>query len=249
MADIEIRLFRYFAMVAEERHFSRAAERLGITPPTLTHQIQELERRLGVRLCIRKPKTRVELTETGSRFLEQAQKVLRQAEEAERGAQGGTWRDRPYRDRLHDVGKLRRTGAGMREGLPARTSRDRDQSSARQTLTQLNRLAQNEIDIGFARPPNQYPPGLGGFVIHRQPLVSPFRATTRSRTATSHHARGAQGRSSSATHSRSISAFRLHRAVTKLAGFAPNDRGARPTCPRVLTYVSAGFGIGVARDR
>jgi LysR family cyn operon transcriptional activator len=40
MAVIETRLFHYFVVLADERHFSRAAARLGITPPTLTHQIR-----------------------------------------------------------------------------------------------------------------------------------------------------------------------------------------------------------------
>ena len=78
MTHIELRLFRYFVTLADELHFSRAAERLGISPPTLTHQIQKLEQQVGVRLCHRKPKTRVELTEAGARFLEQARNVLRQ---------------------------------------------------------------------------------------------------------------------------------------------------------------------------
>ncbi|MFD2032653.1 LysR family transcriptional regulator [Ancylobacter dichloromethanicus] len=47
---MDIRQFRYFITVAELLHFSRAAEVLGITPPSMTKQIQEIERDLGVRL-------------------------------------------------------------------------------------------------------------------------------------------------------------------------------------------------------
>src|SRR6266542_707590 len=42
MAEIETRLFRHFVVLAEEQHFSRAALRLKISPPTLTHQIKKL---------------------------------------------------------------------------------------------------------------------------------------------------------------------------------------------------------------
>ena len=67
MSDIELRLFRYFVALAEERHFARAALRLKITPPTLTHQIKKLESELGAKLALRKGNTLVTLTDAGQR--------------------------------------------------------------------------------------------------------------------------------------------------------------------------------------
>ena len=68
---MELRHFRYFVAVAEELHFSRAAERLGIAPSTLTVQIQEIERTLQARL-LQRTKRSVRLTGAGELFLEQA---------------------------------------------------------------------------------------------------------------------------------------------------------------------------------
>src|ERR1700761_1116784 len=82
MSDIESRLFRYFVAVAEEQHFARAAERLGISGPTLTQQIQKLESQLGARLLKRRGNTGVVVTEAGKRFLPRAREGLRQLEEA-----------------------------------------------------------------------------------------------------------------------------------------------------------------------
>ena len=86
MSSIELRLYRYFVAVAEERSFSRAAQLLDISPPTLTHQIQKLEKELNVRLLTRKTKTEVRLTQAGERLLESARDLLHQANEAELSA-------------------------------------------------------------------------------------------------------------------------------------------------------------------
>src|SRR5262245_1782742 len=83
MSDIETRLFRYFVALSDEQHFGRAAVNLGISPSTLTNQIQKLEARLGARLVERRGNTHIELTDTGKRFLERARNVLREADEAE----------------------------------------------------------------------------------------------------------------------------------------------------------------------
>ncbi|MGF6396123.1 DNA-binding transcriptional LysR family regulator [Pseudomonas plecoglossicida] len=73
---MEIRHFRYFLCVARHGHFTRAAEQLGIAPPTLSRQIQDMERELGVRLFERNQRE-VNLTAAGQALLIEAEQAVR----------------------------------------------------------------------------------------------------------------------------------------------------------------------------
>jgi len=83
---IEIRHLRYFLAVAEEKHFGRAADRLHITQPPLTRQIQQLERLLELKLFIR-TKRHVELTDAGAAFVDEAKDLLDRLDQAQKATQ------------------------------------------------------------------------------------------------------------------------------------------------------------------
>ena len=78
---MELRHLRYFITVAEELNFSRAALKLYTAQPSLSQQIKDLEEDVGVRL-LHRTKRKVELTEEGAVFLEQARLPLAQADQA-----------------------------------------------------------------------------------------------------------------------------------------------------------------------
>ena len=78
---MELRHLKYFVAVAEELNFARAARRVHIAQPSLTKQIQQLEQELGFPLLYR-TKKKVELLDTGHVLLDEAQRLLSQAEKA-----------------------------------------------------------------------------------------------------------------------------------------------------------------------
>src|SRR5918994_6641547 len=73
--DLHLRDLRYFVAVAEELHFTRAAERLHVSQPTLSRQIRLLERHLRCDLFVRQART-LRLTEAGAMLLSHARDVL-----------------------------------------------------------------------------------------------------------------------------------------------------------------------------
>jgi DNA-binding transcriptional LysR family regulator len=80
-ADLDLRLVRYFTVVAQHLHFGRAAEVLRLAQPSLSRQIRRLEEQLGARLLDRTSQG-TRLTEAGEVFLPQAKTLLRNADQA-----------------------------------------------------------------------------------------------------------------------------------------------------------------------
>ncbi|MBD3887431.1 LysR family transcriptional regulator [Phormidium tenue FACHB-886] len=145
---MELHDLRYFVAVAEDLHFGRAAERLHMTQPALSRQIQALEAELDVQL-FQRTKRSVQLTIAGQTFFEEARQILRRTEQAiqttKRVARG-------------EVGQLRLsfTASALRSVIPeiVRVFRARYPDvqltmSERCTHEQVAAFHNHQVDVGF----------------------------------------------------------------------------------------------------
>jgi DNA-binding transcriptional LysR family regulator len=149
---MELRQVRYFVAVAEELHFGRAAARLHISQPPLSHQIRCLERELQAPL-FQRTKRHVELTNAGRVFLEEARALVAQAEQAASSAQ---------RASRGEIGQLTvgcalwadfLSGARI-IGLFARRHPNVELELRDLTATeQISALEAGRINVGILRPP------------------------------------------------------------------------------------------------
>ncbi|GAA2889489.1 LysR substrate-binding domain-containing protein [Streptomyces mexicanus] len=141
-----------FVAVAEELHFGRAAERLRMTQPPLSRQIQLLENDLQVRLFDRTNRT-VRLTPAGRAFLVEARRLLKQAEtaalSARRVAAGGAGN---LAVGFTAAGAYAVLGALLeliREALPEVEVTLKEMV----TRDQVEQLREGGLDLGLVRPP------------------------------------------------------------------------------------------------
>jgi DNA-binding transcriptional LysR family regulator len=176
---MELRHLRYFIAVAEELHFTRAAERLHIGQPPLSQAIQALEADVGARLFDRTRRS-VRLTGAGAQFLADAYRILALSEQAAEGAR---------RAERGETGELR---IGFTFSTPLTPlfatviNRYRSQYPAvsltlheMATLPQLDAVAQRTLDLGFIRPPDgEAPPGLSLDRLREDPLVAVLPTTS-----------------------------------------------------------------------
>jgi DNA-binding transcriptional LysR family regulator len=169
---MELRHLRYFIAVAEELHFTRAAERLHIGQPPLSHAIQMLEADIGAQL-LERSKRWVRLTEAGRLFLDDARRILALAEQAAetarragRGEAGelriGFTYSTPLTPLFVEV--INR----YRQDFPLVTLTLHEMA----TLRQLEAIGQRTLDLGFVRPPEvAVPAGIRLTALREDPLM------------------------------------------------------------------------------
>lgn len=177
-----------FIAVAEELHFGRAADRLHMTQPPLSRQIQQLETELGVQLIDRSTRS-VALTPAGVAFLPEARRILQLAEGAMLTVQ---------RVPAGDLGTVvvGFTAASAHAVLPRLLERAREllpdvKLDLREMVTaaQIEGLATGELDLGMARPPLKRPGLVSRPLLHEQlvaalPAAHPLAVLPRQLTLT-----------------------------------------------------------------
>jgi DNA-binding transcriptional LysR family regulator len=171
--NIELRHLRYFVVLAEELHFSRAAQRLGISQPPLSQQIRDLELMVKARLFDRTNR-RVELTDAGRVFLTEARATLEQVQraatlvsQAEHGEVGelkiGFASSAPL------IAPFARTILAFRKACPGVHLVLEDQMTGRQ----IEALIAKRLQIGFIRSPHtpDLPDQIASIEFYREPLA------------------------------------------------------------------------------
>lgn len=140
--DLDLRLVRYFVVVADELHFGRAAAKLFISQPALSKQIRKLEEDIGAPLLARDSR-HVALTPRGERFLRQARRVLSIADQM-------LHEPEPDRVRIAHVFELD-TSRVVADAYLARFPDARVVESSMDGIRQLTALLNDQLDVAIIR--------------------------------------------------------------------------------------------------
>ncbi|HGH4221891.1 TPA: LysR substrate-binding domain-containing protein [Pseudomonas aeruginosa] len=244
---MELRHPRYFIAVAEELHFGRAAERLGISQPPLSQQIQALEEEIGARLFERTNR-RVELTDAGRLFLDESRQVLAQVDKAVLLAR---------RAHLGELGELKigfTSSAPFTSTIPSSIHAfrkaypdvhlDLQEMSSRQVL---KALLEESLQVGVIRP-LALPDAVHWVELFREPLVAVLRAD---------HPLAAGSEDGLAIAALAEEPFVFFPrsygtglydqviALTRQAGFSPRIAQEASEAMTIIGLVSAGLGVSI----
>ncbi|WP_343683276.1 LysR family transcriptional regulator [Acinetobacter baylyi] len=169
---MELRHIRYFLVVAEEKSFTRAAARLGISQPPLSMQIKNLEDEIGTELFYRSAQG-TELTPAGKAFLVSVQPIQERVAEAVQLAQQVA---------NGESGQLRLgfTGTSMLNLILPKSIRlfqhqypkIRLKLEEANSLLLMDRLLDDRLDIALVRPPDHVPEGLHLQLLMHEPLLA-----------------------------------------------------------------------------
>jgi DNA-binding transcriptional LysR family regulator len=245
---MELRHLRYFIAVAEERHVTRAARRLGMQQPPLSQQIHALERELGAQLLRRMPRG-VELTEAGRALLVDARAILAHVDHAlastrrtARGEQGrisiGFTSSAPF----HPL--VPRVVRAFRE-LHPRVSLSMEEGGSPELIEALRN---ERLDAAFVRTDVANPEGLAVETLLREPmLVAVPKGHALARSPRAPLPLNALADETFVVYRRG-SGPGLYDAITaacRAAGFSPRIGQEAPRVVSTLNFVAAGLGVSI----
>lgn len=242
--DIELRHLRYFVTVAEDLSFTRAAVRLNMAQPALSHQIRQLESRLGTSLFVRSP--RVALTPAGVAFLSAARRALTQVQQAAAiAAKVGAGRRALLHVGLSSAASMTKLPRAIRDFMakhPEIEVRMREMHST----DQLDALRAGALDVGVVRETTADQ----SFVMRemlREPLMIILPA--RHRLARLSAIRLARCADEPFVLFPRAGAPTLHDQIITMcreAGFMPRVENEAHEWHTIAALVAAGFGVSIA---
>ncbi len=243
---MELRHLQYFIAVAEERHFTRAAARVGIQQPPLSLQIRQLEAELGGPLFVRLPRD-VVLTELGEAFLPEARQVLERVARVKR---------RMQQISRGEAGQIRIGFAGATYFEPRIPAWIRDfrarypdvQLHPKQsnTASLLTALVDEAVDVAFVRTPFEVPPGIVMVPVVDEPMVLVL-PLGHAMCARKRVPLAALARDEFILLPREISPALYDRTIAacESAGFHPKLGQEAPQITSIVPMVAAGFGVSL----
>lgn len=245
---MELRHLRYFVAVAEEMNVRRAALKLCMEQPSLSRQIQQLEREIGVAL-FRRVRRRIELTTAGHVFLEETRRTLAQVEQSVEAARQASRRERQSIN-VSACFALTRYSHGFDSVFAqiVRAFREHHPGisltlSERDTAAQEQALREGVSDVGFS----QEVLASNGLVSQRllwEPLVLVLPKD--------HRLAGAAEISLASLHQEVLFLFPEHvsplfyqeiLAASEKAGLRPQSVQIAESLPKALWLVGAGLGV------